>query len=295
MHFLRQVQRPLNLHAESGNVLIMALLAIAAISAMYVGISNTFGDNAKILASTSLGPDRDMLRAMLLNAVDCNASMTATTCPSASGTFPTLVRRLPGGTYATIIAGGAGSTTTPTKIGRWSVRAECAASNLGFVIRAARMAVTGKLNSTSDADFLTDPVYGTRTKWSDASSIVLDSTAALCMPHTEASPGATPVLATTCSGTNSGGWCNQAYWTQITFAKPFTKIPRVLVSMAQPLTQANDCTQLSTDRGYTDASNITETGFKLWCSSSPRDASCLGNSYAAQWLMSTCSWVAFEQ
>lgn len=269
----------------------MALLVIAAVSAAYVTFSQRFGDNAKVMAAATFNSDRVLLRRMLTSAVDCNASMRAALCPGTPGRFPTLFRKLPKGGSRALVVGGSGKAS---RIGRWALRAECSADQTGFVVRATRLAKSGSLQSTSTSAFLPDPRLGTRIKWSDPESILFDSQAPLCWPHTEASTA--PVLPNVCSGVRKGAWCTRGYYADIKFAKPYPngRPPRVLISQAKPLQQKNSCSQNSTDRNYVDAANVTSTGFRLWCSSSPRDAAC-ATPDAALWVKSSCNWVAFEQ
>ena len=100
----------------------------------------------------------------------------------------------------------------------------------------------------------------------------------------------TPSPANTCSA-NFGGFCGNPYTRQVVFAQPFKDPPLVQVSLAQANSQG--ACGSSSDRDLAYAENVTATGFRMVCSSSPMGSAggqCA--TYDGYWLSSSCNWIA---
>lgn len=249
-------------------------LLVLSIGVMIYSVGASNGLTAAL--SSDLKVSREAAKRMLLNTVNCDQSFSSTTCASVGALVP-LYRLDRDGTTRTVVS----NTNPPSKIGDFAVRAECHSSQGtttadGLVIRAVRLSSTGGLTSTASTAFLKDPQLNKIITWADSESLLFGSSAQLCSIgrtpiHTEQS--GTPIQSATCFGTNTGGWCTGYYYIDVTFPTPFIRAPAVLVSMAQPNSVAGGCSG-SSDRNDVRAINITTTGFRMICSSSPNDARC---------------------
>ena len=270
---------------ESGSGLVGAMIGVGIVGLSALAISQMTSFGLKGQTHLRIAGDREALKRMVLDSVNCGSSLTPTTCPTTG--FVTLKRLHKDGTVTTL----ATNTGAGTKIGRWTLRGECSASGDGLVIRTAALAPTGNLDSIEPAQFLSDPLTNAVVTWSDPRSLLFEDGIELCSAtggnevRSESSNGAL-IAANACSGSYVGGWCSGGWYRNITFAKAFESVPTVMITGHLGNTQGA-CGSTS-DRAWTQATNITKTGFKLICTDSPIDCS----PYGGWWLYSSCAWAA---
>jgi|GEM_PF-4952499 len=89
-----------------------------------------------------------------------------------------------------------------------------------------------------------------------------------------------------CAGNYVGGYCESQYYTDVTFPKPFPVVPKVIVSPAL-ISDQGGAIGYATDQTYTRATDITTTGFRMWCSGSPET-----DPYEGWSTVGLCSWLA---
>lgn len=98
-------------------------------------------------------------------------------------------------------------------------------------------------------------------------------------------------LASNCSGnTLPGGFCDASYYVDIVFPQPYTYVPTVL-SWFVSLPASSGCLNGATDLIYSNVSNVTQTGFRLWAAASPVTGDC--PPYDSDDYPAIAGWVAF--
>ena len=132
--------------------------------------------------------DRETLKHQLLNLTDCPATMAAAGCPTHN-----LIRvQKKGSAAGTLID----NTGTGTKLGKWTLRAECG-GNGGLIVRAANLSPSGNLNSIDNQDFLLDPATAMLGTWASPQAALFPTGFELCQPN----PGSGPPPPGPCANT----------------------------------------------------------------------------------------------
>ena len=139
-----------NPYRQSGSSLVSVLVASAILGIFALVMAQLLGDGFKGQSSMSLNADREVLKRQLVSAVSCSDTLTPTACPSAVPVR--LIRRHKNGTLTTLVG------SSGTRIGKWTVRAQCNATNDGLIVKATHIRPTASTMTTNAADFLPDPL-----------------------------------------------------------------------------------------------------------------------------------------
>lgn len=173
-----------NPRCQWGFGLIELLVSVGLLAVIGMGVSKMMGLSFKAQGSLELRSDREAIKRMLLSVVDCNASVTTSTCTN-TGDIVSLSRVNSNAPYITASGG--------LKMGRWTVRAECGGPGEGVVLRVARPKPGTGINSTNMDDFFPDPSTGAAYTWADDQSLLFPEGVEICTPTENAPPsGGTP-------------------------------------------------------------------------------------------------------
>lgn len=287
--------------------LIEVVMALAISGLAVVVGAQLFGNSTQMKALIGSRADRNQLQLWLLSMTDCTYTTQGLNSCTPGALMP--LKR-----WSTLPAPAHVDTYLPAtglRIGNFVLRAECNAAGNGIFVRAARMKPSGTVTSTSTDDFLKEPASGKIYTWTDPHTLLLRDISGsgegpeLCSlsstetMHTDGP--AVPEPTTQCSGTYAAGYCSGFWYKDITFAKPFKTVPIVNVSItAENSSCVCGCT---VDQTQVNALNITTSGFRMICQSSPRNVTtatsgCLtdgATTYGDWWNPSACIWTAYEK
>ena len=99
------------------------------------------------------------------------------------------------------------------------------------------------------------------------------------------------VLVNDCTNPIAGGLCAESFYKDITFDQPYAIAPHVIVTPNH--ISESSCAGSTTDKVVCYPSNITATGFRLYCSGSPTNDDCGAgtNGYSTP---ATANWMATD-
>jgi hypothetical protein len=249
--------------------LVSVLVAVGLAGALAMILSRMSANAIRANRSTELRGDLESIRNTLRNVASCSQTLPAdlSTCDE-SKYIP--IRRKDG----TILVKADGAAGSP--IGSWYLRASC--DGLHLNIEAAR-------KKSRDGAFLVDPLTQTELSWRQLFTSPLCSSGSFGALRVES---ADKVVPTHCGSKHLEVFCGPADgfdWTEeITFAKPFRSVPRVMVSVhssqwpspsgiphfyADHYMSPDDCMGGMARATYAYAGSVTKSGFTMSCNALP--------------------------
>lgn len=150
-------------------VALLMAIGLGAIALTY--FSGTFVNMWKGEKRAQIHDELAAIKFVLLNRVYCDNSLKVDTCSSA-GTLISLYDR-----FNRKIIGNSGS---GTKIGSWTVRAECGYQGESIIVRAAILKDSGSLTSTNSSHFEKHPITKNIENWDSDATLLFPSSIQLC-------------------------------------------------------------------------------------------------------------------
>jgi len=135
-------------------------------------ITNQFGAQKHV----ELRSDREAIKRTLFARVACSNSYDNSTCAGLSSGEVRIVPLFDRNNSVVV----SNSTSNPTRMGSWAVRAECAPSGDGITVRAATLRPEGTLTSTTDSAFIPSPLSGRVDTWSSNHTLLFPEGSILC-------------------------------------------------------------------------------------------------------------------
>lgn len=159
---------------KNGFSLVETLIGLGILTLAGSFLAKHLVSENKFQSYSSLRANQEALKRQILHTTHCRETMRAAGCPTSG--FVQLIKLKRDGSPSVFVSNkGRG-----TRLGGYTVRAECDASNSGLIIRAARLKSMGTLADNNPDKFFPDPQTKKVTPWSSPGSLLFPPGISLC-------------------------------------------------------------------------------------------------------------------
>lgn len=164
---------------ESGQALMIFLALVSVLGAITYFVTNTSSDSLSANSASNARAELQTLRRYFKETTSCRDTMSGSLTCTPGEAVSVIGRKGADNSTFTLIKD-ATDLTSPTRIGRYAVRAMCNAAGTGLDIQAALLKPGASMLSTSSGDFLPNLQTGSVNTFTSIKSRVMGAGEALC-------------------------------------------------------------------------------------------------------------------